>query len=145
MDIPPFVAVVYATGVAALFSLIARGGSVPGWVKDMVEAPWVGVPARAGDRGVRRHGSDHPDDQQDRPGPRTRGRGVQLARAIIDNATAVLVLTAPVSAVAVGVPGARRAGHRVLHRRRSLPHQELRSAVRSFLTDGPGMAQFTGR
>ncbi|TQM82158.1 TRAP transporter 4TM/12TM fusion protein [Saccharothrix saharensis] len=43
MDIPVFSAVVYATGVAAVFALIARRGDVRGWLRAMVDSLSQGV------------------------------------------------------------------------------------------------------
>ncbi|MFL6125767.1 TRAP transporter permease [Actinophytocola sp.] len=109
LDIPPFTAVVYATGVAALFALISqlvRGGSVLGWLRLVADAlaegirgalPVVAVCAAAGviTSTITKT-----------------GLGQELAAALVDgarnmasNETAVLVLTAVFAAVAVSVLG----------------------------------------
>jgi TRAP transporter 4TM/12TM fusion protein len=106
LDIPPFAAVVYATGVAALFALIARRRDVRGWAKDMVDAlsagvrgalPVIAVCAAAGviTSTITKTGL----------GLELADALVELAGAITGNGTAVLVLTVLFSAVAVGVLG----------------------------------------
>ncbi len=106
LDIPPFAAVVYATGVAALFALIARRNDVRGWAKDMVEAlsagvrgalPVIAVCAAAGviTSTITKTGL----------GLELADALVELAGVLTDNATVVLVLTVLLSAVAVGVLG----------------------------------------
>jgi TRAP transporter 4TM/12TM fusion protein len=113
LDIPPFAAVVYATGVAALFALIARltGGddrraALVGWAKDIVDAlsagvrgalPVIAVCAAAGviTSTITKTGL----------GQELANALVELARALSDNGTAVLILTVFFSAVAVGVLG----------------------------------------
>ncbi|MFI6029251.1 TRAP transporter permease [Amycolatopsis magusensis] len=109
LDIPPFAAVVYATGVAALFALIARltrGEPVKDWLKDMGVAlalgvrgalPVIAVCAAAGiiTSTITKTGL----------GQVLADALVQAAQAISSNPTAVLVLTVLFSAVAVGVLG----------------------------------------
>ncbi|MGA6163213.1 TRAP transporter permease [Amycolatopsis magusensis] len=109
LDIPPFAAVVYATGVAALFALIARltrGESLKDWLKDMGVAlalgvrgalPVIAVCAAAGiiTSTITKTGL----------GQVLADALVQAAQAISSNPTAVLVLTVLFSAVAVGVLG----------------------------------------
>ncbi|MEV5303424.1 TRAP transporter permease [Amycolatopsis methanolica] len=106
LDIPPFAAVVYATGVAALFALIARQRDVRGWAVDMVGAlsrgvrsalPVIAVCAAAGviTSTITKTGL----------GLELADALVDVARAVTDNATVVLVLTVLLSAVAVGVLG----------------------------------------
>jgi len=114
LDIPPFAAVVYATGVAALFALIARlinGGddrraAVLGWGKDIVDAlsagvrgalPVIAVCAAAGviTSTITKTGL----------GQELANALVEAARAVTDNATVVLILTVFLSAIAVGVLG----------------------------------------
>ncbi|MEU4806763.1 TRAP transporter fused permease subunit [Actinosynnema sp. NPDC023587] len=43
LDVPVYSAVVYATGVAAAFALVARRRDVRGWARAMVESPALGV------------------------------------------------------------------------------------------------------
>ncbi|CCH35502.1 TRAP transporter fused permease subunit [Actinosynnema sp. NPDC047251] len=43
LDIPVYSAVVYATGVAAVFALVARRGDVRGWARAMVDSLALGV------------------------------------------------------------------------------------------------------
>ncbi|MGH3862668.1 TRAP transporter permease [Actinokineospora sp.] len=106
MDIPPFTAVVYATGVAALFALIPRRHNARGWVRDLADSlaegirgalPVVAVCAAAGiiTSTITKT-----------------GLGLALADALVDAAkalasdpTAVLVLTVVLAAVAVCVLG----------------------------------------
>ncbi|TDV50676.1 TRAP transporter permease [Actinophytocola oryzae] len=109
LDIPPFAAVVYATGVAALFALISQvvgGGSVVGWLRLTADSlaegirgalPVVAVCAAAGviTSTITKT-----------------GLGLVLADALVDaarglatNETVVLVLTAIFAAVAVSVLG----------------------------------------
>jgi TRAP transporter 4TM/12TM fusion protein len=106
LDIPPFAAVVYATGVAALFALIARRHDVRGWARDMVDAlsagvrgalPVIAVCAAAGviTSTITKTGL----------GLELADALVELAGAITSNGTAVLILTVLFSAVAVGVLG----------------------------------------
>ncbi|MDI5978036.1 TRAP transporter permease [Amycolatopsis magusensis] len=109
LDIPPFAAVVYATGVAALFALIARltrREPVKDWLKDMGVAlalgvrgalPVIAVCAAAGiiTSTITKTGL----------GQVLADALVQAAQAISSNPTAVLVLTVLFSAVAVGVLG----------------------------------------
>ncbi|GAA3839077.1 MULTISPECIES: TRAP transporter fused permease subunit [Amycolatopsis] len=106
LDIPPFAAVVYATGVAALFALIARRRDLRGWAVDMVGAlsrgvrgalPVIAVCAAAGviTSTITKTGL----------GLELADALVDVARAVTDNATVVLVLTVLLSAVAVGVLG----------------------------------------
>ncbi|WIY06880.1 TRAP transporter fused permease subunit [Amycolatopsis mongoliensis] len=106
LDIPPFAAVVYATGVAALFALIARRRDVKGWAKDMVDAlsagvrgalPVIAVCAAAGviTSTITKTGL----------GLELADALVELAGALTDNGTVVLILTVLLSAIAVGVLG----------------------------------------
>ncbi|SFI67057.1 TRAP transporter, 4TM/12TM fusion protein [Amycolatopsis sacchari] len=106
LDIPPFAAVVYATGVAAAFALIARRGDLRGWARDLVNAlatgvrsalPVIAVCAAAGviTSTIAKTGL----------GLELADALVELARVITTNPTAVLVLTVVLSAVAVGVLG----------------------------------------
>ncbi|MBW4715653.1 TRAP transporter permease [Saccharothrix obliqua] len=43
MDVPVYSAVVYASGVAALFALVARRGDVRGWLRDVADSLALGV------------------------------------------------------------------------------------------------------
>ncbi|SDX18550.1 TRAP transporter, 4TM/12TM fusion protein [Amycolatopsis xylanica] len=109
LDIPPFAAVVYATGVAAVFTLIARltsGEGLKSWAMDMLDAlsagvrgalPVIAVCAAAGviTSTITKTGL----------GQELANALVELARTVTDNATAVLVLTVVLSAIAVGVLG----------------------------------------
>ncbi|MEV6832752.1 TRAP transporter fused permease subunit [Amycolatopsis sp. NPDC051102] len=106
LDIPPFAAVVYATGVAALFALIARRRDVRGWAKDMVDAlsagvrgalPVIAVCAAAGviTSTITKTGL----------GLELADALVELAGALTDNGTLILILTVLLSAIAVGVLG----------------------------------------
>ncbi|WP_410643126.1 TRAP transporter permease [Amycolatopsis sp. lyj-346] len=106
LDIPPFAAVVYATGVAALFALLARRHDVRGWAKDMVDAlsagvrgalPVIAVCAAAGviTSTITKTGL----------GLELADALVELAGALTDNGTLILVLTVLLSAIAVGVLG----------------------------------------
>ena len=109
LDIPPFTAVVYATGVAALFALISQlvgGGSVVSWLRLVADSlaegirgalPVIAVCAAAGviTSTITKT-----------------GLGQELADALVDAArnlatseTMVLVLTAVFAAVAVSVLG----------------------------------------
>jgi TRAP transporter 4TM/12TM fusion protein len=109
LDIPPFAAVVYATGVAALFALIARlvrGESFPGWLRLVADSlaegirgalPVIAVCAAAGviTSTITKT-----------------GLGQELAAALVDaahalalNQTMALMLTAVFAAVAVSVLG----------------------------------------
>ncbi|ADJ43977.1 TRAP transport system permease component [Amycolatopsis mediterranei S699] len=106
LDIPPFAAVVYATGVAALFALLARRHDVRGWAKDMVDAlsagvrgalPVIAVCAAAGviTSTITKTGL----------GLELADALVELAGALTDNGTLILILTVLLSAIAVGVLG----------------------------------------
>lgn len=106
LDIPPFAAVVYASGVAALFALIARRHDVRGWAKDMVDAlsagvrgalPVIAVCAAAGviTSTITKTGL----------GLELADALVELAGALTDNGTVILILTVLLSAIAVGVLG----------------------------------------
>ncbi|MGW3999917.1 TRAP transporter permease [Amycolatopsis sp. NPDC004772] len=106
LDIPPFAAVVYATGVAALFALIARRRDVRGWAKDMVDAlsagvrgalPVIAVCAAAGviTSTITKTGL----------GLELADALVELAGVLTDNGTVILILTVLLSAIAVGVLG----------------------------------------
>ncbi|RSM35815.1 C4-dicarboxylate ABC transporter permease [Amycolatopsis balhimycina DSM 5908] len=106
LDIPPFAAVVYATGVAALFALVARRRDVRGWAKDMVDAlsagvrgalPVIAVCAAAGviTSTITKTGL----------GLELADALVELAGALTDNGTVILILTVLLSAIAVGVLG----------------------------------------
>ena len=111
LDIPPFAAVVYASGVAALFSLIARWrarekGWFLGWVHSVANAlstgvrsalPVIAVCAAAGiiTSTITKTGL----------GQVLASALVDAARAISSNPTAVLALTVVFAAVAVGVLG----------------------------------------
>jgi TRAP transporter 4TM/12TM fusion protein len=109
LDIPPFTAVVYATGVAALFALISQlvgGGSFLGWLRLVADSlaegirgalPVVAVCAAAGviTSTITKT-----------------GLGLELAEALVDaaralasNPTVILTLTAVFAAVAVSVLG----------------------------------------
>lgn len=112
LDIPPFSAVVYATGVAALFALVATllrersGSAVLGWVRELAAAlaggvrgalPVVAVCAAAGmiTSTITKTGV----------GQVLSATLVDTARAITDNPIGVLVLTVAFSAVAVSLLG----------------------------------------
>ncbi|HET6708784.1 TRAP transporter fused permease subunit [Amycolatopsis sp.] len=106
LDIPPFAAVVYATGVAALFALIARRHDLRGWAGDMVDAlsagvrgalPVIAVCAAAGviTSTITKTGL----------GLELADALVELAGVLTDNGTLILVLTVLLSAIAVGVLG----------------------------------------
>ncbi|WIX88891.1 TRAP transporter fused permease subunit [Amycolatopsis sp. DG1A-15b] len=106
LDIPPFAAVVYATGVAALFALLARRHDVRGWARDMVDAlsagvrgalPVIAVCAAAGviTSTITKTGL----------GLELADALVELAGALTDNGTVILILTVLLSAIAVGVLG----------------------------------------
>jgi TRAP transporter 4TM/12TM fusion protein len=109
LDIPPFTAVVYATGVAALFALISQlvqGGSVLEWLRLIADSlaegirgalPVVAVCAAAGviTSTITKTGL----------GQELAAALVDGARALASNETAVLILTAVFAAVAVSVLG----------------------------------------
>jgi TRAP-type uncharacterized transport system fused permease subunit len=106
LDIPPFAAVVYATGVAALFALIPRRADLRGWAKDLADAlaegvrgalPVVAVCAAAGviTSTITKTGL----------GLALADSLVNAARALASDPTAVLVLTVVFAAVAVSVLG----------------------------------------
>ncbi|GAA1349775.1 TRAP transporter fused permease subunit [Catellatospora bangladeshensis] len=106
LDVPVYSAVVYATGVAAVFALVARRGDVRGWARAMADSlalgvrgalPVVAVCAAAGviTSTITKT-----------------GLGQELASALVDLAglltsdpTAVLVVTAVLAAVAVSLLG----------------------------------------
>ncbi|WP_415360546.1 TRAP transporter permease [Saccharothrix sp. BKS2] len=106
LDIPVYSAVVYATGVAALFALIARRGDVRGWARALLDSlstgvrsalPVIAVCAAAGviTSTITKTGL----------GLVLASTLVDVARAISSDPTAVLVVTAVLAAVAVGVLG----------------------------------------
>jgi TRAP transporter 4TM/12TM fusion protein len=106
LDIPPFAAVVYATGVAALFALIARRHDLRGWAKDMVDAlsagvrgalPVIAVCAAAGviTSTITKTGL----------GQVLASALIDAAQALASNPTVVLMLTMVFAAVAVSVLG----------------------------------------
>jgi len=109
LDIPPFTAVVYSTGVAALFALISHlvgGKSILDWVRLIADAlaegirgalPVVAVCAAAGviTSVITKTGL----------GQELAAALVDAARALAANETVVLTLTAVFAAVAVGVLG----------------------------------------
>ena len=109
MDIPPFTAVVYSTGVAALFALISHlvgGKGILAWVRLIADAlaegirgalPVVAVCAAAGviTSVITKTGL----------GQTLAHALVSAAQALASNETVVLVLTAVFAAVAVGVLG----------------------------------------
>jgi TRAP transporter 4TM/12TM fusion protein len=109
MDIPPFTAVVYSTGVAALFALVSHlvgGKSILDWLRLIADAlaegirgalPVVAVCAAAGviTSVITKTGL----------GQELAAALVDAARALASNETVVLVLTAVFAAVAVGVLG----------------------------------------
>ncbi len=112
LDIPPFSAVVYATGVAALFSLVAKlfgddkWAAVKAWAKELVDSlsegirgalPVVAVCAAAGviTSTITKTGL----------GQVLADALVKAASAVSDNQTVVLALTVVFSAVAVCVLG----------------------------------------
>jgi TRAP transporter 4TM/12TM fusion protein len=114
LDIPPFAAVVYATGVAAVFTLIARlagaggnpGAAALGWAKDMLDALSVGVRAALPVIAVcAAAGVITSTITKTGLGQELANALVEAARALSDNATVVLVLTVVFSAIAVGVLG----------------------------------------
>jgi TRAP transporter 4TM/12TM fusion protein len=114
MDIPPFTAVVYATGAALLFALISRlaqavdgpGAALLGWLRSVADSlaegirgalPVIAVCAAAG---------------MITSTITKTGLGLELAAALVDaaqalasNQTVVLMLTVVFAAVAVGVLG----------------------------------------
>ncbi|MET1074202.1 MAG: TRAP transporter fused permease subunit [Umezawaea sp.] len=111
LDIPPFAAVVYATGVAALFSLAARrrsreSGFLVAWLRSVADAlasgvrgalPVIAVCAAAGiiTSTITKTGL----------GQVLALELVEKARAVSSNPTVVLALTVVFAAVAVGVLG----------------------------------------
>ncbi|MFD1045680.1 TRAP transporter large permease subunit [Kibdelosporangium lantanae] len=109
LDIPPFAAVVYASGVAALFSLASKlfgDGTVRQWLKELVDAlaegirgalPVVAVCAAAGviTSTITKTGL----------GQELADALVKAANALSSNPTVVLALTVVFSAVAVCVLG----------------------------------------
>ncbi|MBC6446745.1 TRAP transporter permease [Actinokineospora xionganensis] len=106
MDIPPFTAVVYATGVAALFALIPRRGNLRGWVRDLADSlaegvrgalPVIAVCAAAGiiTSTITKTGL----------GLALADALVSAAKSLASDPTAVLVLTVVFAAVAVCVLG----------------------------------------
>jgi TRAP transporter 4TM/12TM fusion protein len=116
LDIPPFTAVVYATGVAALFALVARliearaaggpGTAVPRWLRSLADAlaegirgalPVIAVCAAAGviTSVITKTGL----------GQELADALVTAAKALSSNPTVVLVLTVVFAAFAVGVLG----------------------------------------
>jgi TRAP transporter 4TM/12TM fusion protein len=109
LDIPPFTAVVYATGVAALFALISQlvtGGSFLGWLRLIADSlaegirgalPVVAVCAAAGviTSTITKTGL----------GQELAATLVDAARALASNETMVLILTAVFAAAAVSVLG----------------------------------------
>lgn len=109
LDIPPFTAVVYATGVAALFALISQlvtGGTVLGWLRLIADSlaegirgalPVVAVCAAAGviTSTITKTGL----------GQELASALVHAARALATNETMVLIFTAVFAAAAVSVLG----------------------------------------
>jgi TRAP transporter 4TM/12TM fusion protein len=109
LDIPPFSAVVYASGIAALFSLIAKlvaGAGVKPWLKELGDAlsegvrgalPVIAVCAAAGvvTSTITKTGL----------GQELANALVEAAKAISSNPTVVLAFTVVFSAVAVSVLG----------------------------------------
>jgi len=109
LDIPPFTAVVYATGVSALFALVSQlvgGGSLLGWVRLIADSlaegirgalPVVAVCAAAGviTSTITKTGL----------GQELAAALVDAAQALASNETVILVLTAIFAAVAVSVLG----------------------------------------
>ena len=109
LDIPPFTAVVYATGVAALFALISQlvtGGSFLSWLRLIADSlaegirgalPVVAVCAAAGviTSTITKTGL----------GQELAAALVDAARALASNETMVLILTAVFAAAAVSVLG----------------------------------------
>lgn len=109
LDIPPFTAVVYATGVAALFALISQlvnGGTVVDWLRLIADSlaegirgalPVIAVCAAAGviTSTITKTGL----------GQILASALVDAARALATNETVVLTLTAVFAAVAVSVLG----------------------------------------
>ncbi|MGM1058769.1 TRAP transporter permease [Saccharothrix sp. Mg75] len=106
LDIPVYSAVVYATGVAAAFALLARRGDVRGWLLDLADAlstgvrsalPVIAVCAAAGviTSTITKTGL----------GQVLASTLVDIAGAISTNPTAVLAITAVLAAVAVSVLG----------------------------------------
>jgi TRAP-type uncharacterized transport system fused permease subunit len=114
LDIPPFAAVVYATGVAAVFTVIARvvasegdrRNAAVGWAKDMVDALSVGVRGALPVIAVcAAAGVITSTITETGLGQELASALVSAARGITSNATTVLVLTVLFSAIAVGVLG----------------------------------------
>jgi TRAP transporter 4TM/12TM fusion protein len=109
LDIPPFTAVVYATGVAALFALISQlvtGGTFLGWLRLIADSlaegirgalPVVAVCAAAG--------VITSTITKTFLGQILADTLVDLARALATNETMVLILTAVFAAAAVSVLG----------------------------------------
>jgi TRAP transporter 4TM/12TM fusion protein len=109
LDIPPFTAVVYATGVSALFALVSQllgGGSLLGWVRLIADSlaegirgalPVVAVCAAAGviTSTITKTGL----------GQELAAALVDAAQSLASNETVILVLTAIFAAVAVSVLG----------------------------------------
>ncbi|MGB3442965.1 MAG: TRAP transporter fused permease subunit [Actinophytocola sp.] len=109
MDIPPFTAVVYATGVAALFALISQlvtGGSFLTWLRAVADSlaegirgalPVIAVCAAAGviTSTITKTGL----------GQELAAALVDAARALAPNETVILMLTVVFAAVAVSVLG----------------------------------------
>ncbi len=109
LDIPPFTAVVYATGVAALFALISQlvtGGSFQTWLKAVADSlaegirgalPVIAVCAAAGviTSTITKTGL----------GQVLAAALVDAARALASNETVILTLTVVFAAVAVSVLG----------------------------------------
>ncbi|WP_447004797.1 TRAP transporter permease [Saccharothrix isguenensis] len=106
LDIPVFSAVVYATGVAALFALIAKRGDVRGWLRAMADSlsagvrsalPVIAVCAAAGviTSTITKTGL----------GQELASALVDIAGAISSNPTAVLFTTVVLAALAVSLLG----------------------------------------
>jgi len=109
LDIPPFTAVVYATGVAALFALISQwvtGGSFLIWLRAIADSlaegirgvlPVIAVCAAAGviTSTITKTGL----------GQELAAALVELARALASDPTVILMLTVVFAAVAVSVLG----------------------------------------
>ncbi|QFZ23753.1 TRAP transporter permease [Saccharothrix syringae] len=106
LDVPVYSAVVYATGVAALFALVARRGDVRGWAWAMVDSlstgvrsalPVIAVCAAAGviTSTITKTGL----------GQELASMLVDAAAAVASDPTAVLLVTAVLAAVAVNVLG----------------------------------------
>ncbi|WP_367134216.1 TRAP transporter permease [Saccharothrix sp. HUAS TT1] len=106
LDIPVFSAVVYATGVAALFALVAKRGDVREWLRAMADSlssgvrsalPVIAVCAAAGviTSTITKTGL----------GQELASALVDIAGAISSNPTAVLFVTVVLAAVAVSLLG----------------------------------------